>query len=178
MIPEHVNPNDVDIWFQDETRVGQQGSLSRLWSLKGQRMTVARQRQFISSYIYGAVCPKTGQASGMVLPYANGVCMKLHLDAISKKIPEGRHGLLIVDRASWHGEKYNRENLTLMHLPPYSPELNPVEQVWAWLKKKKLSNRCYKNYDDIVDAACEAWNVFEEDVDLIKSMCTRSWAIL
>ena len=86
--------------------------------------------------------------------------MKLHLEAISSQVPEGRHAFVVVDGASWHQEDLNLSNVTLLKLPPYSPQLNPVERIWEWLKQKWLSNRSYKNYKEIVDACCEAWNKF------------------
>ena len=104
--------------------------------------------------------------------------MSLHIDEICKKVPEGRHAVLVVDGASWHGSQHNRNNLTLIKLPPYSPELNPMEQVWSWLKRNFLSNRCYLDYDDIVDAACSAWGEFIDKPELAESICTRDWATL
>lgn len=89
-----------------------------------------RQQQFKSAYIYGAICPATGQSIALVLPYANSYCMKLHLQEISKAVPQGRHAVLVVDGAVWHQESHSLPNVTILKLPPYSPELNPVEQVW------------------------------------------------
>lgn len=84
VLPEGVDTKDVDIWFQDETRIGQQGSITRVWHYKGQRPSMVRQQQYLSTYLYGAVCPATGQSVGLVLPYANDDCMKLHLQEITK----------------------------------------------------------------------------------------------
>ncbi|MDO4251406.1 MAG: IS630 family transposase [Moraxella sp.] len=168
---------DVDIWFQDETRIGQQGSITRVWHYKGQRPDVVKQQQFLSTYIYGAICPKTGQSAGLVLPYANSECMKLHLQEISKNIAQGRHAVLVVDGALWHQEQYNLPNVTLLKLPPYSPELSPIEQVWQYIKQHWLSNHSFDSYDDIVDSACRAWLKFSEQLDVVKSITARSWAL-
>ncbi len=97
----------MDIWFQDEARIGQQGSTTRLWAKKGTRPRAVKQRQFISTYIYGAVCPSLKLAVGLILPKANSECMILHIDEISKAVPKGRHALVIVDGAAWHGSKHN-----------------------------------------------------------------------
>lgn len=102
--------------------------------------------------------------------------MKLHLEAISSQVPEGRHAFVVVDGASWHQEDLNLSNVTLLKLPPYSPQLNPVERIWEWLKQKWLSNRSYKNYKEIVDACCEAWNKFLTEPSIIPKMCSRQWA--
>lgn len=92
-----------------------------------------RQQQFESTYLYGAICPITGEHVGLVLPYANAYCMKLHLQAISETVPKGRHAVLVVDGAMWHRESNSLPNVSILKLPPYSPELNPIEQVWQYL---------------------------------------------
>ena len=101
--------------------------------------------------------------------------MKLHIDEISQQVKKERHAVLVVDGARWHQEHMSRDNVSVLKLPPYSLELNPVEQVWQWLKQHYLSNRCFKNYNEIVEACCEAWNKFSEQPDLIKSIGTRKW---
>jgi len=156
--------------------VGQQGSLTRQWAEKGTRPRALRQQQFEYAYLYGAVCPAKEQAVGLVLPCVNKAAMKCHIEAISKQVPEGRHAVVIMDGAGWHSETLNCKNVTILKLPPYSPELNPVEQIWQWVKQKHLSNRVYENYDAIVDACCEAWNCFVDTPSLITQMCSRKWA--
>lgn len=145
---------------------------------KGTRPRVVRQQQFTYTYIYGAVCPEQGSAVGLIVPCVNTAAMKLHVEAISEQVPAGRHALVISDGAARHSEKVNCHNVTLLKLPPYSPELNPVEQIWQWLKQKMLSNRTYKNYKAIEDACCEAWNRFVEDAERITGMCSRKWATI
>jgi hypothetical protein len=153
--------------------------LSRVWASKGTRPRVIRQKQFISTYIFGAVCPQEDKGCALILPAANTGMMQIHLDQISGQIKENCIGLIMMDRASWHTtEALNiPENIRLMPLPAYSPELNPVEQIWQQLRKIKLSNTNFKSYEDIVDACCEAWNCFCDEEGNIQSLCTRSWAI-
>ena len=172
--------NKVEIWFQDETRVGQQGSLTRIWAIKGTRPRVVRQRQFLSTYIYGAVCPQRQVAVGLVMPYANSECMNQHLAEISKQVIGGNHAVLVIDQAGWHisNKLIIPENISILPLPPYSPELNPQENVWQWIKDKYLSNRAFASLDEILDAAVLAWNKFAENPSLIKSITDRHWAIL
>jgi transposase len=179
-LPKNVTLDQVDIWFQDETRVGQQGSLSRMWAIKGTRPRVVRQQQFKYTYIFGAVCPARDEAVGLILPYANTDTMLIHLAYISAKIPKGRHAVLVLDQAGWHTtSKINCfNNITLMSLPPYSPELNPTEQVWQQLKDRELSNRVFKDEEDIVDSCCRAWNNFTDEKEAIRNLCSRGWAIL
>ena len=180
VIPKEISLSDVDIWFQDEARIGQQGSITRMWAPKGTRPRVIRQQQFINAYIFGAVCPSKGYAEAFVSPYANTQAMLVHLEQIVKRIPEGRHAVLILDGASWHTTKeINKfENLSLLPLPPYSPELNPVEQVWQWLRDHHLANRYFKDYEDIVTSSCNAWRKFTENMNVAKNLCYRKWAII
>jgi len=103
--------------------------------------------------------------------------MDKHLALISKKVPEGRHAVIVVDGAAWHqpnlAEKF--KNLSIIKLPPYSPELNPIEQVWQWLRKNELANRCFSGYDDIVDQCSRAWNSFRADIYRVMKLCDRDW---
>ena len=179
-LPEGINLDQVDIWFQDETRVGQQGSLSRMWAIKGTRPRVVRQQQFKYTYIFGAVCPARDEAVGLILPYANIDTMLIHLEHISAQIPRGRHAILVLDQAGWHTtKKINQfDNITFVPLPPYSPELNPIEQVWEQLKDRELSNRCFKDEEDIVNCCCCAWNNFTNEKRAVQKMCSRDWANL
>lgn len=168
----------IEVWWQDEMRVGQQGSLSRVWADKGTRPRVVRQRQFLSTYIFGAVCPDRDIGCGLILPECNAGMMQIHLDQVSKNIRKGYHGVLLMDRASWHTTEalIIPENMTLMPLPSYSPELNPMEQVWQQLRKIRLSNTVFKDYEEIVQACCDAWNCFVDEEGNIERLCTRNWA--
>ena len=170
----------MDIWFQDEARVGQRGTVTRTWAVKGTRPRLMRQQQFEYAYIFGAVCPSRDEAIGLVLPVANTDAMLVHLEHISAKIPKGRHAILVLDQAAWHTTKRLQKfrNLTLLSLPPASPELNPTEQVWQTLRDTYLANRCYKNYEDIVQACCDAWNGWVDIPSNVKKLCSRSWANL
>jgi len=139
-----------------------------------------RQQQFISTHIYGAVCPATGQTEALISPILNMDMMQKHLQQISDATAAGRYALVIMDRAGWHSNKLKAhfDNLSIMHLPPYSPELNPIEQVWAWLRNNDLSNRVFKDYDDIVEQVSVGWNNFRNQVSQVKSLCKREWASL
>lgn len=174
-MPETVDLKDVEIWFQDETRIGQQGSLTRVWHHRGERPRLVKQQQFNSAYIFGAVCPSTGNYSGLVLPRVNKEAMALHMKAISEQVSEGKHAVVVMDGALWHQPSLNQDNVTLLKLPPYSPELNPIEQVWQFIKQHWLSNRCYVSYEAIVDASCYAWNKLCEQTEKLKTLTYRNW---
>jgi hypothetical protein len=136
ILPEGVTMKNVEIWFQDEARVGQRGTVTRIWAGRGSRPRVIRQQQFEYAYIFGAVCPMKDQAVGLVLPTIGTFCMQKHLDEIGKHIEPGNHGVVIFDQAAWHTTKKLKlpENISLLPLPPASPELNPTEQVWQVLR--------------------------------------------
>lgn len=177
-IKEKLDSDKIEVWWQDESRIGQQGSLSRVWATKGTRPRVVRQKQFLSTYIFGAVCPDRDVGCALILPECNSGMMQIHLNQISEHVQEEHHAIVMMDRASWHTTEalVIPPNITLMPLPPYSPELNPMEQVWQQLRRIKLSNTNFKDYDDIVHSCCEAWNTFCDEEGNIQELCTRSWA--
>ena len=106
--------------------------------------------------------------------------MQIHIDAIAAEVPEGRHAVIVADQAGWHNaNKLNwGEKVSFLPLPPASPELNPSERVWEQLREDDLANRCYKDYDDVVDSCCDAWNKFVEIPGAVKKLCSRVWADL
>ena len=112
------------------------------------------------------------------MPAANAETMSLHLTAIGRKVAPGSHAALVLDGAGYHiaAALTIPENITLVRLPPYAPELNPIENVWEYLRGNKLAITVFDDYDDIVDKACDAWNFFEQDPNRIASITTRTWA--
>ena len=169
----------IDIWFQDESRVGQKGINTRCWVKRGTRKRLLKQQQHISTYMFGAVCPASEQTAALVLPECNMEMMEMFLDEIAKQVPAGRHAVVLLDRASWHtSQNLNYSpRITLLPIPPYSPELNPIEQIWQWLKQRWLSNRVFSNFEEIIYACRDAWIDFLDKQD-VKVMCSRKWANL
>lgn len=178
-MPEGVPLENVEIWFQDEARVGQRGTVTRLWARRGSRPRVIRQQQFEYAYIFGAVCPRRDRAVGLVLPTIGTCCMQAHLEVISKEIDSGNHAVVVFDRAAWHTTKKLNlpTNISLLPLPAASPELNPTEQVWQVLRDRYLANRCFDSYEHILESCCDAWNAFTSVTGAIRQLCTRDWAI-
>jgi transposase len=165
----------IEWWFQDEARIGQQGTLTAVWAEKGSRPEVVRQTEYEWVYLYAAVNPKTGASSAMLAPTVNTDYMNQHLKFISGQVAPGARAVLVLDGAGWHVAKALRvpDNITLLHLPPYSPKLNPVERVWHYLREHYLSNRVYKGYDEVFDAAGTAWNKLDER--RLMSICRTEW---
>ena len=132
----------------------------------------------IWAYIFGAICPKKGKGAGLVLPYCDTEAMQEYLVKISNAVDPGAHAVLILDQAGWHVTPKLKvpDNITLMFLPPRSPELNPVENLWQFMRDNWLSNRVFKDYDDIVDHCCRAWNKLIDQPWKIMSIGMREWA--
>ena len=114
----------------------------------------------------------------MALPCADTEAMQLHLDEISRCVARGAHAVLLLDRAGWHTTKKLKvpTNITLIFLPSRSPELNPVENVWQYLRSNWLSNSVFVDYDAIIDAACHAWRKLNDQPETITSIGMRKWA--
>jgi transposase len=112
------------------------------------------------------------------MPWCDTRAMAAHLAEISKAVDPGAHAVVIVDQAGWHMSPKLAipGNITLMALPPRSPELNPVENIWQFMRDNWLSNRVFKSYDDIVALCCEAWNKLIDRPWKIISIGMRKWA--
>ena len=113
-----------------------------------------------------------------MMPKANTQAMQAHLDEISIHVARHAHAVVLMDRAGWHttGKLELPANITIILLPPRSPELNPVENIWQYLRQNWLSNRVFPTYDAILDAGCEAWSRLIAQPETIKSIGTRKWA--
>lgn len=168
----------IEIWFQDEARIGQKNGQVRQWARRGTRPRQPADQRYENAYLFGAICPARGVGAALALPYADTEAMQMHLDEISCHVARGAHAVLLLDRAGWHTtDKLNiPKNMTLIFLPSHSPELNPVENIWQYLRANWLSNRVFETYDDIIDAACEAWNKLTAEPEVINSIGMRKWA--
>jgi transposase len=161
----------VRTFFMDEARLGQQGTLTRVRARTGSRPGVVRQTEYEWVYPYGAVEPATGESVALLAPNANAGTMNVFLRMLSKELKAGEHAALILDGAGWHRGKALAvpDNVTCLLLPPYSPELNPVENLWRYLRSRHLSNTAYRDYDHLVDAGSDAWRKLTPEV--LKSVC-------
>ena len=124
--------------------------------------------------------PIRGQGERQIMncaQHADTAAMQLFLDKFSETIAEDEHAVMILDQAGWHGanDLAVPANITLVPLPPYSPELNPVERVWLYLKERFLSHRLLDDYDAIVEATCNAWNRLTAEIGRIKTLCSYPW---
>jgi transposase len=169
---KHPDKN-IELWFSDEARFGQQGTITRVWAPRGSRPRAIRQTKYEWLYVIGSVCPQTGKSSGLLSPYINAEIINLYLQQFSKELAEDVHAILIWDQAGFHKSKTLKipDNITIIPLPAYSPELNPVENLWHYLRSHYWSNRAYRDYDDLRIAAIQAWQKAALDSDIIKSVC-------
>jgi transposase len=125
------------------------------------------------AYLFGAARPGGEAAFALVLPTVNTDTMQIFLDRFAETLAEDEHAVMVLDGAGWHGAKALAvpPNVTLVPLPPYSPQLNPMERVWLYLRERFLSLRVLEGYDAIVDACCIAWNAIADDAERIRSLC-------
>jgi hypothetical protein len=173
---KHAHPDrQVRVFYMDEARFGQQGTLTKMWAAKGSRPTAVKQTKYEWVYLYAAVDPVTGDAPALLLRHVDTDHMNAFLGVLSASLGPDEHAVLIMDNAGWHrsGGLKMPANVTPLFLPPYSPELNPVERLWAYLKSHYLSNRAFADYDALLAAGVDAWNALTKD--LLKSICHAAW---
>ncbi len=169
---------EIELWFQDEARVGQKNKITRRWARRGTRPRAPHDQRTKWAYIFGAICPAKGKGAGLVMPWCDTQAMAAHLAEISKAVDPGAHAVVILDQAGWHmsAKLAIPDNITLLPLPSRSPELNPVENIWQFMRDNWLSNRIFQSYEDIVALCCEAWNKLIERPWKIISIGMREWA--
>lgn len=165
------------LYFQDEARIGQKGRVCHIWWKRGERPPGLQDQRYANAYIYAAVEPGTDNAFALILAEANGVGMQAFLDAFARTIADDEHVALVLDGAGWHSGKTLRvpTSITLVPLPPYSPELNPVERVWLYLKERFLSMRLLNDYKEIVTAASKAWKRLCRETGRLTSLTSYPW---
>jgi hypothetical protein len=173
----HPEAERVELWFEDEARVGQKGRVTHVWHARGLRPRGVREQRFASAYLFGAVCPARSAGVALVLPNADTAAMNLMLAELAGALPAGTHAVLVLDRAGWHVSADLRVpvNLTLVHLPPHAPELNPVEKVWQHLRDRWLSLRVLPDHAAVLDAACGAWNGLCAEPGRLRSLTGFPW---
>jgi putative transposase len=169
----------LEVWFQDEARVGQQGTLGVIWAEIGSCPPGVRDDRHESAWLFGAVCPQRSMGAALVMPWVSSEAMTHHLDAIAAAVQPGSHAVLVCDGAGWHrtgGRLVVPDNITMLPLPGYAPELNPIENVWAYLRGNYLNMSVWGTYEEIVSACCKAWNAFIADVTRVATITQRTWA--
>ncbi len=167
----------VRVYFQDEARSGTQGTITRVWAPKGSRPRAVRQNGREWLYVLMAVCADTGAASALIMPAWNTAVVNLFLEQFSRELPVGVHAVLIRDGAGFHtgGDLVVPANVSLIPLPPYSPELNPVENLWHYLRSHHWSNRAYEGYKGLEEEAIRSLCEVCRDVEKLKTICNADY---
>jgi transposase len=161
----------VVVFFEDEGRFGRISREMYCWVRKDMVPAVARQmvREYI--YAYSAIAPQTGDCFSMIAPYCNTDAMNCFLDQLSMQYEHYRI-VLLLDKAGWHTSRNIRvaDNLLLMHLPPYSPELNPVELLWREIRRKYFHNKIFNSLDAVEDTLSIALKWYHRNTNAIKQL--------
>jgi transposase len=175
-IAEAHPDKEVRTYFEDEARFGTQGTITRVWAPKGSRPRAVRQNGREWLYVLMAVCVSTGAASALIMPELNTEVLNLFLKQFSGEVPGGVHAVLIWDGAGYHtsGDLVVPSNVSLIQLPPYSPELNPVENLWHYLRSHHWSNREYEGYDGLQREAVRSLRAVS-DADTLKNICNTNY---
>jgi len=162
--------------FQDEAGFGRINKPKYCWCFPGFRPVVPCHHIREYRYAYGAIEPLTGEHFFLVLPYTNTVCMNLFLKELSKKYADD-YILLACDGAAWHKSKtlVIPDNIRLFFLPPATPEMNPIEQIWKEIRKVGFKNETFQTLDKVVDRLCDT--ICSLTSDTVKSISGRSWII-
>ena len=173
-----LDAGDIEIWFGDEARIGQKNKITRRWARRGSRPSAPSDQRTVSTYIFGAICPKEGKAVGLILalvqhrddePASRGDLRRCGSRATRGAV--ARPGRL----APSH-KLAVPHNITIVPLPPKCPELNPQENVWQFMRDNWLSNRVFDSGNALLDHCCDAWNKLEAQPWTIMSIGMRNWA--
>lgn len=164
------------LWFQDEARFGRISDLRRCWAPRPQRPVVGHQvvRQYL--YAVGAVEPRRAELSSLILPWMDAETMSLFLAHVAAA-QGADHGVMVMDGAGWHRAHALRvpANLSLIFLPPYSPELNPAEHVWEWLRENVIGNTLFDTLDALQDCLANGLNRLASQPDTLRSLTLFDW---
>jgi transposase len=168
---------EVQVWHEDEARFGQQGTLTRVWARRGSRPRRVRQNGRTSLYVLTAVCAAAGAAAGLIAPELNTAVVNLFLEQFSRQLAPRVHAVLLWDGAGYHVSKdlVVPANVSLINLLPYSPELNPVENLWHYLRAHYWSHGVYVDYEALLKVATETWRTVCMNPEKVRSICAAPY---
>lgn len=162
--------------FQDEAGFGRINKPKYCWCYKGVRPTVPCHHIREYRYAYGAVEPLTGESFFLILPYSNTICMNLYLEKLSQEYSSDQI-ILVCDGAAWH--KANGliipKNIRILYLPPATPEMNPIEQIWTWLRRHGFRNEVFATLEKVVDRLCDTIRSLSKST--VNSITARDWIL-
>lgn len=172
---EDVRP--IKLFFEDEARFGRINIVSRCWVAKSTRAIVTQQiiREYI--YAYTTVCPETGENYSIISPLNNTHAMNVFLEAFGNTYTHYRI-IMCLDGAGWHTSNNIAlpENIRFLRLPPYSPELNPTEHIWDYIREqKKFNNYTFDTLDAVENQLSITLKELNDEKEILKSMCNFKW---
>jgi len=162
------------VWFFDESRFGTHSNVGHAWYPTGIRTAIDIKLGYENFYLYSAVNPKTGEEFSLILPKVNTSCMNIFLEQFSQSY-KSKKIVIVMDGAAWHQSNglLVTDNIRNIILPPYSPELNPVEKFWQYIKDKTIKNKVFDNLDLLEDAIADFFNTIT--LDNIKTICNVTY---
>ena len=160
--------------FQDEAIFGRIGKVYKCWAFNGHRPTVLHQKIREYRYLFGAVDPFTGDSHFMIYSHCDTVIMNHYLEQLSKNFKDD-YILLVCDNAAWHKAKglIIPDNIEFIHIPPYTPEMNPIEQIWDEIREKHFANVYFNSLKQVLDSLCYAIQSLTKST--ICSITYRKW---
>lgn len=164
--------------FQDEARFGRINDVRRCWAPKPVRPLCKAMLTHEYTYAYASCEPATGTMDTLVLPQVNTHCMQIFLDTVAQRHPND-HIVMVMDGAGWHSSKalVAPPNMRLLSLPPYAPELNPVEHLWDELREKCFHNKVFNSIDALEDDLALGLLAMENTPEVVKSITNWPWII-
>ncbi len=178
---DHPEARAIEVWVQDETRVGQKAKVVRRWAEKGSSPRALVHGGFQSAWLFGAFCPERDTGVSIVVETVCAAAMSAHRALIAQAVLPGHHAAVLVDGAGFHATATDLvvpPNISLVTLPAHSPELSPPEGVWRFLKGGPLAHRLYRNVDAIMDKCCAAWQSLVNEPGRIRSLCSYAWLMV
>ena len=167
----------IKVFFCDEARFGRINNIRRCWVPQGSRAIVKQQMVREHTYAFSAVCPFSGETYSIITPICNTAAMNELLKGVSKQYSK-EHIVMIADRAGWHRSRELKlpSNIRITLLPPYSPELNPTEHIWDYIREQKqFNNYCFHSLEEVEDHLEDVLKQLHNEKDYLQSLCTFNW---
>lgn len=178
---DHPKATRIEVWVQDESRVGQKSKVVRRWAEKGSSPRALVHGGFKSAWLFGAFCPERDTGVSIVVEKVSAEAMSAHLALISQAVLPRHHAAVLLDGAGFHAAAKDLgvpANITLVTLPAHSPELSPPEGVWRFLKGGYLAHRLYRSVEEITEKCCAAWRSLVNEPGRIRSLCSYPWLMV
>lgn len=174
----HPEAEKVELWAEDEARLGLKPVIRRVWAPVGKRPIVRFKRGYEWTYLYGFVRPQSGEVFWLILPTVNVGLFSMALFEFAKEVGAGndKRILLVVDRAGWHtgGEVEVPEGIHLEFLPSGSPELQPAERLWV-LTNEAVANGVFEEIEEVEETLMERCLELHDQSELIRDLTNYHW---